>query len=41
MRVYKVDKIHKVLQYACRSCDYEEATPNPCVYRNDLIVLAK
>lgn len=33
--------MHKVLTYACRSCDYEENTPNPCVYRNDLIVLAK
>jgi DNA-directed RNA polymerase subunit M/transcription elongation factor TFIIS len=37
----KVDKVHHVLQYACRSCPHEEETPNPCVYRNDLIVLAK
>ncbi|GAA5821153.1 hypothetical protein JCM10212_004194 [Sporobolomyces blumeae] len=37
----KEDKVHKVLMYSCRNCQYQEETVNPCVYRHDLIVTAK
>ncbi|BGO96162.1 DNA-directed RNA polymerase II core subunit rpb9 [Rhodotorula toruloides] len=35
------DKIHHVLLYSCRNCPYQEETHNPCVYKHDLIVIAK
>ncbi|XP_078155780.1 DNA-directed RNA polymerases II, IV and V subunit 9B-like isoform X2 [Carex rostrata] len=27
---------NKVLYYACRNCDYQEAADNNCVYRNEV-----
>jgi DNA-directed RNA polymerase II subunit RPB9 len=27
--------------YACRICEYEEDVPNKCVYKNDLLTVAK
>lgn len=35
------DKVHHVLLYSCRNCQYQEETHNPCVYKHDLIVAAK
>ncbi|KPV72898.1 uncharacterized protein RHOBADRAFT_66880 [Rhodotorula graminis WP1] len=37
----KEDKVHHVLLYSCRNCQYQEETHNPCVYKHDLIVAAK
>lgn len=35
------DKINKVLLYACRNCDFQEETRNPCVFKHDLVVVAR
>ncbi|KAM0747150.1 hypothetical protein T439DRAFT_95235 [Meredithblackwellia eburnea MCA 4105] len=37
----KEDKVNKVLLYACRNCNYVKETVNPCVFKHDLIVVAR
>ncbi|KAL6066645.1 DNA-directed RNA polymerases II, IV and V subunit 9A, variant 2 [Balamuthia mandrillaris] len=32
----KEDKANKVLLYACRNCDHQEAAEMNCVYRNEI-----
>lgn len=35
------DKVNHVLLYACRNCPYKKETVNPCVFKHDLLVVAR
>jgi hypothetical protein len=37
----KADPGRRQMVYACRICEYEEDVPNKCVYKNDLLTVAK
>jgi len=37
----KEDKVNHVLLYACRNCQFEEETHNACVFKHDLLVVAR
>ncbi|MED6206102.1 DNA-directed RNA polymerases II, IV and V subunit 9B [Stylosanthes scabra] len=32
----KEDREHKILYFACRTCDHQEVADNNCVYRNEI-----
>ncbi|KAL1372399.1 hypothetical protein HN51_002569 [Arachis hypogaea] len=32
----KEDREHKILFFACRTCDHQEVADNNCVYRNEI-----
>lgn len=32
----KEDKENKMLLYACRNCDYQQVSDNPCIYVNKI-----
>ena len=33
--------MNHVLLYACRNCNYKKETANPCVFKHDLLVVAR
>lgn len=33
--------MNHVLLYACRNCPYKKETVNPCVFKHDLLVVAR
>ncbi|KAH7871454.1 uncharacterized protein C8R40DRAFT_1121941 [Lentinula edodes] len=37
----KADPHRRIMVFACRICQYEEASENKCVYRNDLLTVTK
>ncbi|KAJ8308759.1 hypothetical protein KUTeg_013633 [Tegillarca granosa] len=32
----KEDKENRILLYACRNCDYQQVSDNPCIYVNKI-----
>ncbi|KAJ3982477.1 putative DNA-directed RNA polymerase II 15.1 kDa polypeptide [Lentinula detonsa] len=37
----KADPHRRIMVFACRICQYEEASESKCVYRNDLLTVTK